>query len=102
MGHVLELTDDEYTRLEAYARERGRTPHQLVTEWLASVSAPSESRKPAERAEQEEVPPPTEEELREQPILRVAGMLSVGIPGWADRHDEAFADDAMDPHADED
>lgn len=102
MGHVLELTEDEYTRLEAYARRRGRTPHELVAEWLASVPTPPETPKPTQAAESSEVPPPTEEELREHPILRVAGMLSVGIPGWADRHDEAFADEAMDPHADED
>lgn len=40
MGLMLELTEDEYTRLEAYARHRGRTPHELVAEWLLSVTTP--------------------------------------------------------------
>lgn len=101
MGHTLELTEDEYTRLEDYARRMGRTPHELVAEWLASMAMPPATSAPASTEEHDEERPPTEEELREHPILRIAGMLSVGMPGWADRHDEAFADDAMDPHADE-
>src|SRR5215469_1638426 len=81
MGHALELTEDEYMRLEAYARQRGRTPHEIVAEWLVSVTTPPAQRPQAE--EPSEVSPPTEEELRQRPLLALAGSLALNDPRLA-------------------
>lgn len=99
MAHIFELTDEQYARLEAAAHERGESPQDLFRSWLDSVAPVPQA---AAQRDWGDVPPPTEEELREHPFLRVMGTLSVGIPGWADRHDEAFggeesADDAVKP-----
>ncbi|HEX6797950.1 MAG TPA: hypothetical protein VF116_09590 [Ktedonobacterales bacterium] len=99
MGHVLELTEDEYTRLEAYARRRGRTPHELVAEWLASVSTPSGTSNPAEQAEPGEVAPPTEEEIRQRPLLALAGSLTLNDPRLATNFDDVLAEAIADNHA---
>ena len=45
--------------------------------------------------------PPNEEEMRAHPLLRGAGVVRSGAPGWADRHDELIAEEALDAHADE-
>ena len=99
MGHVLELTEDEYTRLEAYARRRGRTPHELVAEWLASITNPPETPKPGENAEPGEVPPPTEEEIRQRPLLALAGRLALNDPRLATNFDDVLAEAIADDHA---
>lgn len=31
---------------------------------------------------------PTLQELMDSPLFQIAGMLDIGEPGWADRHDE--------------
>ncbi|HEX6121868.1 MAG TPA: hypothetical protein VFY89_01845 [Ktedonobacterales bacterium] len=33
-----------------------------------------------------------EPEALSSPLFQIAGMFAIGEPGWADRHDEAFAD----------
>lgn len=99
MGHVLELTEDEYTRLEAYARRRGRTPHELVAEWLASVVTPPETPKQAQEAESGEVPSPTEEEIRQRPLLALAGSLALNDPRLATNFDDVLAEAIADDHA---
>ena len=38
----------------------------------------------------------SEEELRNHPLLQIAGILDIGGPGWADRHDEYFAGEPLD------
>lgn len=99
MGHVLELTDDEYTRLDTYARQRGRTPHELIAEWLATVaSPPPEVPKPSSE-EQSEVPPPTEEEIRQRPLLALAGSLALNDPRLATNFDDVLAEAIADDHA---
>jgi hypothetical protein len=47
------------------------------------------------------ITPPTLDELREHPLLRGVGIFASGAPGWAERHDDIIADEALDPHADE-
>lgn len=100
MGHVLELTDDEYTRLEAYARRRGRTPHELIAEWLANATTPpSKTPKPADGTEPSEVPPPTEEEIGQRPLLALAGSLALNDPRLATAFDDVLAEAIADDHA---
>lgn len=95
MSHAFQASDEQYERLETYAREHGKTPQELFDAWLDSVPSPWTAIDLAGE------PPPTEEELRESPFLRVMGSLSVGIPGWAERHDEAFgAGELLDEDAD--
>lgn len=99
MGHVLELTEDEYARLEAYALQRGRTPHELVAEWLASVAVPPEMPQPTQETEPSEVPPPTEEEIRRRPLLALAGSLALNDPRLATNFDDVLAEAIADDHA---
>ncbi len=49
---------------------------------------PSVNRVPSSDHEQQ---PGHREEGSESPLLQVAGMFSIGEPGWADRHDEYLA-----------
>lgn len=93
MSHTINLSEEEYAALEAYAQRQGQSPDELIRAWVASV---------AEQPHEDwaNVPPPTEEELRDSPFLRVMGSLSVGIPGWADRHDEVFGQEEADDDAD--
>ena len=101
MGHTLELTEDEYTRLEAYARQCGRTPHELIADWLASVPAQSEAPQAATEAQPSDVPPPTEEEIRQRPLLALAGSLTLNDPRLATNFDDVLAEAMADDHADE-
>ena len=94
MSHVIELSDEQYAALETYAQRQGRSPDELIRAWVASlVEQP--------QADWADEPPPTEEELREHPILGLAGIFAIGEPGWADRHDEIIAEEALNTHADE-
>ena len=104
MGHVLELTEDEYARLEAYAHQRGRTPHELIAEWLASVTAPPAAPERAGEAETEpsEVPPPTEEEIRQRPLLALSGSLALNDPHLATNFDDVLGEAIADDHANDD
>jgi hypothetical protein len=40
----------------------------------------------------------SEEELKNHPLLPIAGILDIGGPGWADRHDEHFAGVSSNEH----
>lgn len=99
MGHTLELTDDEYTRLDAYARQVGRTPHELVAEWLASMAMPPATSAPVPTEEQGEVPSPTEEEIARRPLLALAGSLALNDPRLATNFDDVLAEAIADEHA---
>lgn len=97
MAHVFELTDEQYARLEAAARERGETPKDLFQSWLDSIGA-----QPTRECGWGDVTPPTEEEMNAHPLLRVAGMFTIGEPRWTEYHDEAFGGEVERSNAQED
>ena len=106
MSRVLELSDEEYARLEKAAQQQGSTIAELVRAWIESMSIGSSEQdiqKALARwaALGEPSVRPTQDELRAHPLLRAVGILSSGAPGWADQHDDILADEALDSHADE-
>jgi hypothetical protein len=106
MSRVLELSDDEYTRLEQAARQRGSTIDELVRSWIDGMSAfPSDQKIREAQARWavwgESIVQPTPDELRAHPLLRVAGVFNSGSSALADLHDEIIAEEALNPHSDE-
>ncbi|WIG59158.1 MAG: hypothetical protein OJF49_001905 [Ktedonobacterales bacterium] len=106
MSHVFTLTDEEYVQLQQAAQRQERTPEELFREWLRQTLADAdplslEAARARWAALGPEVTQPTDDELRESPLLRAIGIAASGQPGWADQHDEIIAEEAMDSHADE-
>jgi len=106
MSRVLELSDEEYARLEQAAQQQGSTIAELVRAWIESMSIGSSEQdiqKALARwaAVGDSAVWPTQDELRAHPLLRAVGILSSGAPGWADQHDEIIAEEAPDSHANE-
>ncbi len=110
MSHVFTVPDEQYVRLEELARQRGTTVEDLFRAWLRTVIAKSDNQADDSSlleaqarwiAANPGLTPPTISEIREHPLLQAAGIFASGAPGWAERHDEIIAEDALDPHADE-
>lgn len=106
MSRALELSDEEYARLEQAAQQQGSTIAELVRAWIESMSSSSSEQSVQEALARwatisESAVRPTQDELRAHPLLRAVGILSSGAPGWADHHDEIIAEEALDAHADE-
>ena len=94
MSHTIELLDEQYAALETYAQQQGRSPDELIHAWVASV---------AEQPQMDwrDVPPPTEEELRNSPFLRVMGSLAIDGSRLTTEFDEVLAEAIADDHANE-
>ena len=106
MSRALELSDEEYVRLEQAAQQQGSTIADLVRAWIESMSIGSSEQDIQEALARwaalgESAVRPTQDELRAHPLLRAVGILSSGAPGWADRHDDIIAEEALDSHANE-
>lgn len=95
MAHTIEVPDEVYDKLLAFARRQQQTPEALFLEWASRVTE-----QPA-TSEWGDQPPPTEEELREHPLLRIAGSLSIGDPRLASEFDDVLAEAIADDHAHE-
>lgn len=97
MNHVFELSNEQYEKIAAYAEQREQTPEALFHRWVDEIIHQIESSQNIETDEEIDI-----EELRaKHPLLQIEGILSIGEPGWADRHDEYFAGlrDDRDDHA---
>jgi hypothetical protein len=94
MAHVFELTDEQYARLEATARERGESPADLFQSWLDSIAAQA-----TRESGWGDVTPPTEEEIRQRPLLALAGSLTLNDPRLATSFDDVLAEAIADDHA---
>ena len=103
MSRALELSDEEYARLEQAARQQGSTIDELVRSWIDGMSAfPSDQKVREAQARWaalgESIVQPTPDELRTHPLLRVSGVFNSDSPGLADLHDEIIAEEALDHH----
>ena len=103
MGHVFQISDEQYAKLAAYAAQYKHTPEALFRDWVTEVihnAEKSASHNHKEQAGQEvqEVP---EEEILNSPLFKLAGIFAIGEPGWADKHDEYLAEAYVEDHADE-
>lgn len=88
MSHTVQVPDDIYARLAAVARQRGKTPEELLLEWAADV---------AEQAERQTIPAEPEIGPDHDPIAPFIGAFTFGVGDLAEQHDtylaEAYADD---------
>jgi hypothetical protein len=95
MSQAIYLTDEQYALLQAAAAARGQTPEETLNELLTQSLAPSNHTADSEELDANQV------EAEYGPLLRASGILTEEVvPGWYDHHDEAMADDALDPHED--
>ncbi len=100
--HTFQTSDEQCTKLAAYAAQRGQTPEKLFEEWVSMITRDAEKlptvnrSKPTNHERQAE----EEEELFGSPLFQVAGMFAIGEQGWADRHDEYLAETFLEDHAD--
>lgn len=88
MSHTFQVSEEQYAKLMAYAAEQRETPETLFQAWVSEVI-----RQEAERSRLREQTNQKEQEAHEEGplnLLQIAGMFSIGEPGWADRHDEIF------------
>lgn len=87
MSHVLELPDEVYKQIEAYAARRGQTPADVVREW-AAANAGTESMPGEQR-----VGNPAYD-----PWAGFRGISQALSPDSVDRHDEYLAAEYEDTH----
>ncbi|HEY4035615.1 MAG TPA: hypothetical protein VGL94_16785 [Ktedonobacteraceae bacterium] len=102
MNHIFQVSDEQFTKLAAYAAEQKQTPEALFQSWVSEVIyqlevSTSSYRKQVHQQKQET----NETESLNHPLLQVAGLFAIGEPGWADRHDEHLASTYLENHADE-
>lgn len=95
MAHIIEIPDELYERLLAFAREHHQTPEALFLAWAAQVT---EQRGTGTWGTE---PPPTAEELRASPLLQIAGSLSIGDRRLTSEFHEVLAEAIADDHAEQ-
>lgn len=96
MSHNFNISEEQYAQLAAYAEEYKQTPETLFQKWVSETIHKVEALQQSRRKEQTSQ---EEEELRNHPLLQIAGILDIGGPGWADKHDEYFAETYLDNYA---
>jgi hypothetical protein len=110
MSHTFIVPDEQYTRLEEVARQKGISAGELFRTWLTGLTGRASNLENDARLHEIQahwsganpgVDPPTISELRDHPLLQAAGIFASASPGWGDKHDDIIAEEALDPHADE-
>lgn len=97
MDHIFQTSEEQYTKLAAYAAQKGQTPESLFQEWVKEVTRDTD-KLPTTRQKKTAS---NEKELLNSPLLQVAGIFAIGEPGWADRHDEYLGEIFLEEHADD-
>jgi len=93
MGQTLEISDEQYQLLQSLAREHGETLGEAIDRALHAVTSPDA---PLAFTLEEEAT------LAQSPLFQIAGLFDEELPiGWADRHDEVIAEEALRSHAEE-
>ena len=88
MSHTFHVSDEQYAEIFSYAQSHDETPETLFQAWVSEVV-----RQEAQRSRAKAQMDQKEKEADEEgplDLLQIAGIFSVGEPGWADRHDEVF------------
>lgn len=91
MNHVFQLSQEQYEKIAAYAERQEQTPEDLFHMWIDEVIHQIEASQNIETVEETDEEIDVEKLRAEHPLLQIEGILSIGEPGWADRHDEYFA-----------
>jgi hypothetical protein len=91
MGRTLQLPDDVYRALEAYANERRQSPEEAIAAWLRDIQRRAERQgEEAERAPTSEMGDPWE---------GFYAAFESPYPDLTERHDYYIGQAALDPHA---
>jgi hypothetical protein len=85
VAHMIEITDKAYQFLVDTAHDRGKTPQQLLEEWLLDLQA-AEGGIPAEYD-------PTKD-----PLAPFLGAFEADAPDVVARHDDYLAETYADAH----
>lgn len=90
MSHMIELPDDAYQMIEAYAARQGQTPEAVIRAWAAAL-----------RDQVAETPPDTDTsgfiyDPADDPLAEFLGIGELTMPEAIRRHDEAFAEEERD------
>ena len=91
MSHIFQLSNEQYEKIAAYAEQREQTPEDLFHMWIDEMVHQIETSQNTETEEETDEEIDIEELRAKHPLLQIEGILSIGEPGWADRHDEYFA-----------
>jgi len=90
MGHAVQLPDELYAEVAAYAQQQHETPDDVIVSWVAEAA---QRVKTAPAANQQE----SSYDPAKDPLARFIGRFSSGASDLAKRHDdylaEAYADD---------
>lgn len=88
MSHIFQLSDEEYTKLAAYAKQHKQTPEMLFKSWVNEMTHRAKEPTSFSRKQQigQKLREQREGERQDSPLFQVAGMFAIGDPGWADRH----------------
>jgi hypothetical protein len=91
MSHVIQLPDDVYQTLEAYAAQRGQTPEAVVLSWARALR---------EQLAQSLVTDMSSfvYDPADDPLATFLGTGELIAPDAIRRHDEAIAEEALDAH----
>lgn len=103
MSYAFQLSDEQYTKLAAYAAQHEQTPEILFEKWVTEVTHDMEVFTSSHRIEETSWEAQEEHAKQSQnhPLLQVAGIFALGEPGWADNHDEYLAEAYGEDHANE-
>ena len=88
MSHTFHVSDEQYAEIFSYAQSHDETPETLFQAWVSEVVR-QEAQRSRAKAKMDQKEKEADEE-RPLDLLQIAGIFSVGEPGWADRHDEVF------------
>jgi hypothetical protein len=85
LTHSIEIADNMYQVLADAAPERGKTPQQLVEEWLRAMQASEEES-------------PEDYDPNEDPLAPFLGAFEADVPDVVTRHDDYLAETYADAH----
>lgn len=79
MSHSFQISDEQYGRLVAYTEQYKQTPEQLFQQWVNEIIRKVDTLQSFRLKEQTE-PEISEEDMRNHPLLRVAGVMDTSEP----------------------
>jgi hypothetical protein len=95
MAHVLEIADAAYQALVDAAQDSGKTPQQLVEEWLLDLNRSSSPQHDLAASEAEI---PVGYDPARDPLADFLGAFASDVPDLVARHDHYLAEAYADIH----
>lgn len=86
----IQLSDEDYARLARLAERRHQPPEHVSAELLCLAVTRATAGVAGDGPARGDDGLPVR--LEDDPFWQVAGIITTGCPGWADRHDEILGD----------